>query len=452
VVYTNYSAEAAIIMTRELDEKYICDECSEISVGEPPDWARKIFSAFPAFHSRNFQLYFYGQLISLIGTWLQVVAEGWLVLQLTNSPFLIGLVAALATLPSLLLSLFGGVLVDRFPKKTILLFTQSSSMVLALAYGILTIFHIITITEICVLAFLLGVVNALDIPARQAFAVELVEREHLPSAIALNAGVFNAARVVGPAIAGLIIGFIGSGGAFILNGLSYIASIAALLLMHMHTVKPAHHEFHPLQAIKEGVIYSYSHPIIRTLLIFTGIVSIFGWSYSTEMSIIAEKTFHVGADGLGYLYAAAGLGALIATFLVSAYAQKVNAMVFILGGNVVFAIGIICFSFVTRLPLAMLFLFISGVGLLAQFAMMNTTVQHMVEDQFRGRVMSIYTIMFLGLSPLGNLENGYLSQHFGTGFAIRVGAVIVFLFGLLIYFRRKNIQAAQHAYAQEKAQ
>jgi len=450
VVYTNYSAEAAIIMTRELDEKYICDECSEISVGEPPDWARKIFSAFPAFHSRNFQLYFYGQLISLIGTWLQVVAEGWLVLQLTNSPFLIGLVAALATLPSLLLSLFGGVLVDRFPKKTILLFTQSSSMVLALAYGILTIFHIITITEICILAFLLGVVNALDIPARQAFAVELVEREHLPSAIALNAGVFNAARVVGPAIAGLIIGFIGSGGAFILNGLSYIASIAALLLMHMHTVKPAHHEFHPLQAIKEGVIYSYSHPIIRTLLIFTGIVSIFGWSYSTVMPYIAQHTFHLNAIGLGYLYAAGGLGALAATFFVSSYGKKISPLLFILGGNTLFAVSLIFFTLTHEVVLALIFLFFAGVGLLSQFATMNIALQNLVDDALRGRVLSMYALMFMGLFPVGNFEVGFLSEHFSPQIAIQVGAVIVFLFGALVYIRRKNILTAYAAYKEKK--
>ncbi|HEV2340012.1 MAG TPA: MFS transporter, partial [Patescibacteria group bacterium] len=238
------------------EEQYICNECPEISIGEYPDWASKILVAFPAFKSKNYQYYFTGQLVSLIGTWLQVIAEGWLVLQLTNSPFLIGLVAALATAPSLLLSLFGGVLVDRFQTKTILLVTQSAAMVLALIYGLLTIFHVINLLEICILAFLLGIVNAIDIPARQAFVVELVDKEELGSAIALNSGTFNGARVIGPAVAGLLIGFIGSGGAFILNGISYIASIIGLVLFHVHAKKESTAGgIHPIAAIKRGLQY-----------------------------------------------------------------------------------------------------------------------------------------------------------------------------------------------------
>ena len=429
------------------DEQYICDECSEISIGEYPDWAGKIFSAFPAFKSKNFQWFFAGQLVSLIGTWLQIVAEGWLVLQLTNSPFLIGLVAALATLPSLLLSLIGGVLVDRFSKKTIMLFTQSASMILAILYGVLTVTHLISIWEICVLAFLLGIVNAVDIPARQAFVVELVDKEQLGSAIALNAGTFNGARVVGPAVAGLLIGIVGSGGAFIINGLSYIASIVGLLYIHVH-MKPllAKNDIHPLQAIRNGIVYSFSHPIIRTLLIFTGIVSIFGWSYATVMPYIASHTFHLNATGLGYLYAAGGLGAFIATFLVSAYGKTMSPLRFILGGNTLFAASLIVFTFMHQAFFAMICLFFAGTGLLLQFATISTTIQHMVDDSLRGRVMSIYTLMFLGLFPVGNFEVGFLSEHYSPQFAIRAGAVIVFLFGVLIYFRRTSIRDAYEQY------
>lgn len=370
----------------------------------------------------------------MIGTWLQVVALGWLVLKLTNSVFLIGLVAAVATLPTLLFSLFGGVIVDRFPKIKILIFTQFLAMILAFILGLLTIFNVIELWEIIVLSFLLGLVTALDVPARQAFTIEMVGKENLPSAISLNSGIFNGARVIGPGIAGFLIAIFGVGGAFILNGLSYIAVIIALLLMRVASVV---HETHPnpLQAIKEGVHYSAKHPIIRTLLIFAGIVSIFGWSYTTILPFIVEHTFHMGAEGLGYMYAASGIGALFATVVVSAFAKKISSTFFILGGNTLFAVGAILFSLTSNAYLAYLFLFIAGFGLLAEFAMMNTMIQSLVEDRYRGRVLSIYTIMFLGLTPLGNLQIGYLAEHFGTGFAIQFGAVIILIFGLLVYLK-----------------
>lgn len=408
---------------------------------------QKILKILPALRSKNYQLYFAGQLISLIGTWLQVVAQGWLVLKLTNSVFLIGLVAAVATLPTLVFSLFGGVIVDKFSTRKILIFTQISSMVLAFILGFLTILNIITLWEIIVLAFLLGVVMALDSPARQAFVVELVGKEDLPSAISLNAGIFNGARVIGPSIAGFLIAIFGVGGAFILNGLSYIAVVIALLLMRVTSIIHQTHP-NPFLAIKEGVEYSFKHPIIRTLLIFAGIVSIFGWSYSTILPYIADHTFHMDAAGLGYLYAASGVGALFSTIVVSAFSKRVNGLVFILGGNTLFAIGIILFSLTSNIYLALVFLFVAGFGLLLEFAMMNTTIQSLVEDKYRGRVMSIYTIMFLGLAPLGNLQIGYFSEHFGTAFAIQLGAIITFLFGVLIFLSRNKIRKAHQNYQQ----
>lgn len=429
----------------ESSTEFIYQESGEISIGEQEGWVGKLAAAFPAFKSRNFQLYFVGQLISLVGSWLQIVAEGWLVLQLTNSPFLIGLVTALATLPSLLFSLFGGVIVDRFPKKNILLFTQYAAMILALLYGALTISHFINIYEIMILAFLLGTVNAIDIPARQAFNIELVGKEGISSAIALNSGVFNAARVIGPGVAGLLIAWIGSGGAFLLNGFSYIAAIIALYLMHVtHTQSDVHSN--PFVAIKEGIQYSFSHPVIRIMLIFTGIVSIFGWSYSTLMPFIARNTFGLNATGLGYFYAASGLGALIGSILISALSKKVSTTFFIIGGSILFCIALLFFTFVKTFPFAMIFLFLAGTGLLTQFATINTTIQHMVDDNVRGRVMSIYALMFLGLAPLGNFEIGLLADHFGSALAIQVGLVIVFLFTLYVFFQRNAIRKAYKEY------
>ena len=384
------------------DEMNIISESPEISVGENSGWVRNIAHSFPALQNRNYKLYFSGQLVSLIGTWLQVVAQGWLVLKLTNSAYLIGLTAALATLPSLLFTLLGGVIVDWFPKKKILLFTQGSAMVLAFILGGLTVAHIITIEEICVLAFLLGTVNAIDAPARQAFVPEMVNREELTSAIALNSGAFNTARVIGPGVAGLLIALVGTGGAFIINGLSYIAVIIALLKMNTPE-RPMQKKTDALKAIKQGFAYSFSHPVIRTLIVFTAVSSVFGWSYTTVMPLIAQNEFHSGAAGLGYLYAATGLGALMATFLIAGFAKRVAPIVFIAGGSMLFAVSLILFSYTTNFTLALVLLFFAGLGLLSQFAMMNTRIQSLVKSEFRGRVMSIYVFMFVGLSPLGGV-------------------------------------------------
>lgn len=412
-------------------------------LSQPSENKRKLnvllIKTFPAFESRNYKLYFTGQLISLIGTWLQIVAMGWLVLKMTNSAFLIGLITALGSLPSLFFTLFGGVLVDRFPKKKILFITQSAAMILAFILGILTVFNIINIWEIGILAFLLGTVAAIDIPARQAFVSELVNKDQIPSAIALNSATFNAARVIGPGIAGLLIAFIGTGGAFIVNGFSYIAVIAALRLISVES-KSTGVKSGTLEAIKEGLSYSFSHPVIRNLIIFTAVSSVFGWSYSTVMPLIAESEFHLDAAGLGYMYAAGGLGALAATLAISVFSKKISPVFFILGGNTLFSVSIIVFSYTTDLAFALVLLFLAGFGLLSQFAMMNTTIQRLVKSEFRGRVLSIYIFMFMGLTPLGNFEVGLLSENMGTGFAIRFGAVIVFLFGVLFYFYRDKIR------------
>lgn len=421
------------------------EENQEVNVGENSTWVGRIMSAFPAFESRNYRLYFAGQLVSLVGSWLQIVAEGWLVLQLTNSPFLIGLVTALAMIPSLLFSLFGGVIVDRFPKKKILLFTQSAAMVLAIIYGLLTVFHFITIYEIMTLAFLLGVVNALDIPARQAFVVEMVGKEALGSAIALNSGMFNAARVVGPGIAGILIALVGSGGAFLLNGVSYIAAIIALYMMNVPSVVASVHG-NPFKAIKEGVSYAFSHPVIRLLLIFTGVVSIFGWSYSTVMPYIAKNSFGLNAAGLGYLYAATGMGALVGTVILSAFSKKVSDVTFIVGGSITFTVSLFLFTLTHSVWYAYILLFFAGIGLISQFATINTSIQHLIEDNMRGRVMALYSVMFLGLSPIGNFEVGLLSEHFGTSIALQIGIVIVFLFALFIFFTRHSVRAKHEAY------
>lgn len=434
---------------RNKEEEYLVSESPEVAVGENTIWAR--FTSFPALQSRNYRIYFFGQFFSLIGTWLQIVAQGWLVLQLTSSPFLIGLVAALATAPSLLFSLFGGVVVDRFSKKKILYFTQSASMVLALLLGVLTNMGLASVPIIGSIAFLMGTVNAVDAPARQALVPELVGKQRLASAIALNSGIFNAARVIGPGLAGMLIAWVGIGGAFIANGISYIAVLIALWFVNIREV-PAARTLNPLQAIREGVAYSFSHPVIRVLLLFVGMVSIFGWSYTTIMPVIAKNTFHLDAKGLGYLYMATGAGALLATYLVGAYGNKVPPLVYILGGNTLFALCLILFSFTTNFTLALVLLFFIGLGLLSQASMMNTMVQGMVKQEFRGRVMSMYILMFLGMAPIGNFEIGYLTEHLGVAWAFTINAVIVLLVGLLVFLYRQRIVARYRLYRRQNGE
>jgi MFS family permease len=419
------------------EESYIIEESPEISIGEIP-FLQKIFSVFPAFKNRNYRFYFAGQIISVSGTWLQVVAQGWLVLQLTQSAFMVGLVTALANIPSFLFSFFGGALVDRFPKKHIVIFTQSSSMILAFILGILTVFNVITVFEICLLAFLLGVVNALDYPARQSFVSEFVGKDLLSSAIALNSGIYNSARVIGPAIAGILIVLIGTGGAFILNGLSYIAVILAILAMRVDLYVPER-KLHPLAAIKEGLAYAFSHSVIRTLLTFVGVSSVFSWSYTTMLPVITQKTFHLGASGLGFLYVAVGSGALMAALVVSAFSKKISPTKFIFGGNALFAISLILFTLTHNFAIGLCFLFLAGFGLLSQFVTMNSTIQNMAAAEIRGRVMSVYAFMFIGLGPIGSFEVGYLSEKFGTSLALQVGAVIVFIFGVFLFMKRKQL-------------
>lgn len=422
------------------------EETNDVQHSGAVRWVRKITDAFPAFQSRNYKLYFFGQLVSLIGTWLQIVAQGWLILQLTDSVFLIGLVTALSTVPTLLFTLFGGLVVDRFSKRKILFYTQSLAMSLAFLLGVFTLTGLVTVWLIGLMAFLLGMVMAIDAPARQAFVAELVNKTQLSSAIALNSGIFNAARVIGPGIAGLLIGMIGIGGAFIVNGLSFIGVLIALKALRLKDPLFDQKPIGTLKAISEGIAYAYRHPVISMFLGLAGIVSVFGWSFTTVIPLLAKNKFQMDATGLGYLYSSIGLGSLSAAVLVGAFLGKIKPVLYITGGCCIFSIGIILFTFTKDSGLAMILLFFSGFGLLSQAATINTTIQSMVRPEFRGRVMSLYVLMFLGMTPIGNLQVGWVSERVGVESALRLGAVIVCLMGILLLLFRPRILKAYQAY------
>ena len=402
--------------------------------------ARYFLALFPAFKYKDYQLYILAQLITVSGTWMQQVAQAWLVLQLTHSAFLVGVIAAARNLPTLLLfGLFGGAVVDRFKKKkTILFLTKICAMILALALSLLTFADVITLTQIATLAFLLGVVDAIDNPARQVFVARMVEKEDLSSAIAINAGVFNTARFIGPSIAGFLIFLIEPAGVFMVNAMGYLAVILALIFIKEKEVASAVNG-NPLKSIKEGVSYSFSHPTIRSLLIFGAVSSIFGWSFSTILPVVARDAFRLGAIELGYMYSAFGIGSVVATVFVSIFANRVNKITHIISGSLLFSLSMIIFSYSSEFNFSLFLLFLAGFGLISQFAMMNATIQYIVPDNIRGRVMSIHVFTLIGMLPLGSLEAGFMAEHFGSLFAIGFGAYIVFFYGIFIAIKKKSI-------------
>lgn len=397
-----------------------------------------ISGIFPAFESANYRLFFFGQVVSLIGTWLQTVAQGWLVLELTHSAFWVGTVSALSSLPILLFALFGGIIVDRFPRKPVLYIVQVVPMILAFALGALTLTGLVTLWHVCALALLLGLVNAIETPARHAFVADLVQRRQLASAIALNSATFNISRALGPLFAGTLIALIGLGGTFILNAVSFAAVIISLYFIAVHE-RPPHRQLHPVAAIAEALNYSFSRPTLRLFLIVAGVVSIFGWSYVSILPVITAEVFHGDATVLGYLYTATGIGALLAALLVSLYEQRTGPAPFMLGGNILMGLALLLFSFTTDFRLGLFYMFLTGFALISEFSVINSTIQHMITNEIRGRVMSIYVLMWRGTAPIGGFLMGYLGQRLGAPMAIRIGAVVVLLAAAVFILKRSHI-------------
>lgn len=402
----------------------------------------KFFRVFPALHSKNFRLYFYGQLISLAGTWLQTVAQGWLVLELTHSAFWVGAVTALQYAPTFLLSLPGGVIVDRINTKKILVFTQSGMMVLAFILGILTITNHITLITVVVLAILLGAVNAVDAPARLAIVAEIVDKEHYGSAFALSSALSNSARVIGPALAGIVIALVGTGGTFIVNGISFIAVIIALLLMKI-TVQHVKSESRPVAMMKEGIHYAFSNGTLKFFMIVASITAILGWSYTAILPVFADSVFNRGALGLGYLYSAAGLGAATAAVLVSWLSHKISQRVFIGGGSFLLSLGLILFALTKNFDLGLVSLLFIGLGFTAEFSMITTVIQEMTSDEMRGRVMSVLMFMFLGASPVGSFVIGYLADRISPQAAVMYFGIAMFLVSFIVVGAHKKISRAR---------
>jgi MFS family permease len=375
-----------------------------------------------ALKHRNFQLFFGGQLISLIGTWMQSVAQSWLVYRLTGSSLLLGAVGFASQIPVFLTAPVGGIVADRHNRHRVVIGTQIASMVLAFILAGLTLAHRITIPEIFVLAALLGIVNAFDIPGRQSFLVEMVGREDLMNAIALNSSMFNGARVVGPAVAGILVARIGEGWCFFANAVSYIAVIVGLLMMQ---VPPRPHPpmGPPLARIIEGFQFVRNAAPIRAILLLLGLVSLVAMPYTVLMPIFADRILHGGARGLGILMGATGVGALLGA-LTLATRTGVHGLgrwvTFACGG---FALTLIAFGLSRNFWLSAMLLVPVGFCMMLQMSSSNTLIQAMVPDHLRGRVMAVYSMMFMGMAPFGALLGGAIASRLGAPIAVIMGAV-----------------------------
>lgn len=378
---------------------------------------------FAALRHRNFRLFFIGQLISLTGTWMQNTAQGWLVYQLTGSKFLLGVVAAVGSAPMLFFSLWGGSVADRHSKRTVVLFTQAGMMVLAFVFAALVWTQRVQPWHILVLAALGGVAMAFDMPARQAFMVEMTSREDLMNAVSLNSSIVNGARVVGPSVAGLLMAQAGMAMCFFLNGLSFMAVLAGLLMMRLPRFVPPAEPASTWQHALDGLKYVARHRRVRILLVLFGVVGIFGWSYSVLLPAFATDVLHVGESQYGALLSANGLGALLGALTVATFGQRVRPRLSVLGGLALFSAMLLLLALTRSYYLALACLLIGGWGMLIYFSTTNTVIQTSVSDDMRGRVMGIWALVFGGMTPAGGLEAGTLAHYLGVSRTIAIGAV-----------------------------
>jgi len=406
-----------------------------------PPGPSQLPAAFRSLKHRNFQLFFSGQLISLVGTWMQSIAEAWLIYRLTGSSVLLGLLGFVSQIPIFLLSPIGGLAADRWPRQRVVISTQVASMTLGFSLAALTLTGHIRVWEIIVLATLLGVVNAFDVPARQSFLIEMVGREDLLNAIALNSTMFNGARVAGPAVAGLLVAQVGEGWCFFLNGVSYIAVIAGLLMMRLEKSLAAHDGSSPIEKLREGLRFVRHARPIRTLLLLLGLVSFTALPFSVLMPIFADRILHGGASAYGNLMGAVGLGATFGAFTL-AMRQQLRGLGSIVAYSAI-GLGIsLTFFGASRLYwFSMVALVLAGYAMMMQFTSANTLIQAMVPDQLRGRVMSLYSMMFIGMAPIGSLVAGKMAQHIGAPSTVALGGLASLVGGVVFAVKWPSMRA-----------
>ncbi len=393
-------------------------------------------STFRSLNYRNYRLFFYGQSISLIGTWIQRITTPWLVYHLTNSAFLLGLVGFAGQIPTFLIAPFAGVLTDRWNRYHLLIITQIAAMAQAFILAFLYLNGTIEVWHIVVLSVFLGIVNAFDVPARQSFVVEMVEKkEDLANAIALNSSMVNGARLLGPSIAGMLIAFTGEGVCFLLNGVSYLFVIASLMMMKISPRTISQKSKRVMKELKEGFSYTFGFAPIRYIILLLALVSLMGMPYTVLMPVFAKEVLHGGSHTFGFLMGASGLGALLGALYLASRKNVLGLDKLIPLAAGTFGLGLIAFSFSRYFALSMGLMVFTGLGMMLQMATSNTIIQTIVEDDKRGRVMSFYTMAFMGTAPFGSFLAGSLASSLGAPNTLVVGGVSCILGAL--YFSHK---------------
>jgi MFS family permease len=381
-------------------------------------------SGLRALRSRDFALYWIGQLVSAIGSWMQNMAQGLLVYDLTHSPFYLGLVTTIGTIPITLLSLPAGVLADRWNKRRIVLITQTAFAFNAIALACMTYSGVVRPWHILIFAAISGTLNAIDIPARQTMLVEIVGKDDLPNAMALNSSAFNGARIIGPSVAGVVVAAGGTALCFLINGISFLAIIGALALVRASKFRTASETKPVMSEIKEGLVYARRNPLILELLIMTAITSVFALQYSSQLPAYGRTVLKLGDAPYGLLVAAAGIGSLIGGVAMAALGDMFKQRTVAVVGSFVLPAGILLVSFTRSFPAGFIGLALAGFGGMFYMISNNTMIQMASPDALRGRIISLRTFMFMGLAPAGAFALGTAAQHLGVQPALRYGALV----------------------------
>ena len=394
-------------------------------------------SIFRSLRYRNYRLFFSGQSLSLIGTWVQRIAIPWLVYRLTDSAFLLGFVGFAGQIPTFILAPFAGVLTDRLNRYHIMIVSQILSMIQALTLALLYFTNTIEVWNVLLLSVIQGCINAFDTPARQSFVIEMVEdKNDIGNAVALNSSMFNGARLVGPSIAGILIASLGEGACFLINGISYIFVVISLLLMK---VKPQEKkkvkDTNIIKEFKEGFTYTFGFPPIRSIIILLTLISLMGMPFSVLMPIFAKDIFHGGSHIFGFLMGASGVGALIGAAYLASRKSVVGLEKIIPLAAVVFGLGLVSFSLSSSFPLSIILMIITGVGMMMQTACSNTILQTISDNDKRGRVMSFYTMAFMGTAPIGSLLAGSMASMIGAPATLLIGGIACVI-GALVFAQK----------------
>jgi MFS family permease len=393
----------------------------------------KTVQTFAALKHPNYRLWFGGQLISLFGTWMQITAQSYLVFELTHSPAYLGYVSFAFGLPSWFFMLYGGVIADRVPRRTLLIITQCSMMILALVLATVTFASIVQPWHIVIFVLGLGLANAFDAPARQAFVIELVDREDITNAVALNSTLFNMSSVVGPAAAGVVYMLLGPAWCFTLNGLSFIAAITALLLMKVKPTHTPHQKTSALSSLKEGVRYVVRDPLIRTLMCLVAVTAMFGFAYTTLIPAWAVTILGGDATTNGLLHSARGAGAVLSALLIASLGRFTFKGKLLTSSTFLLPILLIVFALIRSLPLSLLIMLCMGVAQLLIMNLANVLVQTFVSDNLRGRVMSIYSLTHFGLMPIGGLFAGTVAEYAGEPATVIICGLVCFASSVILW-------------------